>query len=171
MKGLLVWITGLAGSGKTTLAAMVESGLRAKGVRTVHVDGDAVREIFGNELGFHREDRLKNAWRIARLCSFLTSQGFAVVCSTVSLFHEIHGYNRKTNSGYLEVHLAVSAAELTRRNKKGLYGKGGKQVVGRDIEPEFPKKPDMMLANDNKTQLGQNAGAIISKAAKMAAGK
>ena len=77
--GSLIWITGLAGCGKTTLANNIINELNSDGVFPILIDGDKVREISGKDLGYNMEDRLKNAYRISRLCHFLASQGFIVI--------------------------------------------------------------------------------------------
>ena len=73
-KGVLLWITGLSGSGKTTIGKEVYKKLKEKHANTVFLDGDAFREILGSDLGHNKTDRFNNALRIARMCKFLTNQ-------------------------------------------------------------------------------------------------
>ena len=114
--GVVLWITGLPRSGKTTLAKAVARSLRERRVGVVEVDGDAVRAAFGGDLGYDREGRLANARRISGLCKMLSDQGLTVVCSTVSLFHEIHELNRASFALYVEVFLETSPETLRRRD-------------------------------------------------------
>ena len=94
-KGKLIWITGLSGAGKTTIATAVFKKLKEKKANSVFLDGDIIRDVLNNDLSHNPKDRLKNAYRISKLCEFLTSQNIHVVCSTMSLFKEIHQMNRK----------------------------------------------------------------------------
>ena len=99
-KGKLLWITGLSGAGKTTIAAEVFKILKEKYTNSIFLDGDVIREILNNDLSYSREDRLKNAMRISKLCEFLTSQNIHVVCSTMSLYKEIHEMNKINIKNY-----------------------------------------------------------------------
>ncbi|MBI4947291.1 MAG: adenylyl-sulfate kinase [Bacteroidetes bacterium] len=159
----LLWITGLAGSGKTTIAKKVYSKMKKKHPASVFLDGDDFRSIMQDELGFDLKDRKKNAWRIARLCSFLTSQGVNVVCSTMSLYREIHTYNRKHNKKYYEVFIDVDMQELIKRNKKGLYSlaiKGEmKNVTGIDLPFDKPQGA-VVFKNNNLKEVKLNAEKI-----------
>ena len=84
---MVVWIIGLSGAGKTTLGVEVVSQAKPLIPNLVFIDGDVIREIFGNDLGYSIEHRLRNAERISRLCKFLEDQNIVVVCAILSLFH------------------------------------------------------------------------------------
>ncbi|MFA6035795.1 MAG: adenylyl-sulfate kinase [Candidatus Micrarchaeia archaeon] len=161
MQGTLVWITGLAGSGKTAVAKLVYAGLHKRNSNTVHLDGDVMRKLLGDSFGHDLAGRKATARIYARLAAALTRQGINVVVSTISLFHEIHAFNAKNNKKYAEVLLKVDQAELLRRNKKKLYTQG-KNVMGVHQKPEFPKRPSLTLQNNNKKQLQQNAAKILA---------
>ena len=88
MSGILVWITGFSGVGKTSIAEALCGEMRKNKMSVVHVDGDMIRNLFPG-LGYTLTDRLENAFRIARICAMLTQQGINVVCSTISMFSEI----------------------------------------------------------------------------------
>ena len=153
MKGpaCVIWITGLSGAGKTTLAGEVFARLKARRNDVVLVDGDAFREIVGDGLGHSREDRLINARRIARFCRFLNRQGIGVVCATMSLFHEIHEWNRSHQPRYFEVLVRVPLEVLAARDSKQLYSRARSGelsgVPGVDLEYELPKAPDFVVEN------------------------
>lgn len=167
-KSRVFWITGLSGSGKTTLAQKLLTKLNFKGTHTILVDGDVIREIFENSSDYSRESRLKTAHQYSKLAFFLAKHDINVVCSTISLFHEVQEWNRKNIPGYFEVFLDVEMEELMRRDSKNIYTKAQKgelkNVVGIDIKPEFPKKPDMVLHNIKEQEIDDYVDKIIKAA-------
>lgn len=152
MNGRLYWVTGLSGAGKTTIGTLLYKHLKEQYPNTVIFDGDMLRQAFGNDLGYSREDRFACAMRYARLCKLLVDQGIFVVCCTISMFDEVRNWNRENIENYTEIYVEVPMEVLQKRNQKGLYSgvKSGDaaQVVGMDLELELPKKPDIIIRND-----------------------
>jgi adenylylsulfate kinase-like enzyme len=144
-RGFLVWVTGLAGSGKTTLGRSLHDALAACGTQTVLLDGDVLREITGDVFGYGRDDRLRCAEFYARLCALLTEQGVNVICCTVSMFESVRERNRRVVPRYLELYLRASEPLLRARNQRKLYDAGATNVVGLDLEMEAPKRPDLVF--------------------------
>lgn len=165
--GKVVWITGLSGSGKSTLANGVVSRLRAKGEPVVMLDGDALREVFNatdaNSLNHGREGRLALAMQYARLSRTIATQGITVVIATISLFHEVHAWNRENLPGYFEVYLKVPLEELRRRDPKEIYRRfdAGElsHVAGLDLPVDEPAHPDLVM----EFSPSQDADFIVSK--------
>lgn len=152
-EGRVVWITGLSATGKSTVARHMKGVLDAKGVPTVVVDGDEVREMVADDCcGHDRESRIKNAYRICRLARMIARQGFTVLVATMSLYHEVHEWNRLNLPGYLEVFLEADLDTLKSRDPKGLYEKLAngeeKNMGGVDIEAEYPQDPDLHIRNN-----------------------
>lgn len=115
------WITGLSGAGKTSVGKFLYEKMKQKYPNIVFLDGDVLREVFGNDLGYTREERIKCAMRYARLCKMLQEQDMNVICCTISMFDEIRSWNREHITNYREIYVKVSMEELVRRNQKGLY--------------------------------------------------
>ncbi|MCW8141160.1 MAG: adenylyl-sulfate kinase [Planctomycetota bacterium] len=163
--GRVVWITGLPGAGKSTIARHVHRALRAAGRPTAYLDGDAVRAACGADLGYDPDARLRNALRVARLCRMLALQGLDVVCATVSLFHAVHRWNRERLPGYVEVLVRARGETLRRRDQKGLYSgaAGGARVdvPGLDQAAELPTAPHLIVDNDDEGDAARAAGAVI----------
>ena len=146
--GTVYWITGLSGAGKTTVGTLVYETLRQQEDNVVMLDGDILREVFGNDLGYIEEDRRKSAWRNAKICRMLSMQGIDVVCTTISMFDEVRDWNRKNIGRYREIYLRVTDEILSQRNQKGLYKKSMGDLVGFGIKMEIPKTPDLVIDND-----------------------
>ena len=164
---MLIWITGLAGSGKTTIGKEVYKKLKVIYPNTVFLDGDSFREILGNDLGHNPKDRFENALRIHRMCKFLTDQNINVICATMSLYKEIHKLNRKKIKNYLEVFIDCDIDELIKRDQKGLYSKALKgeikNVVGIDLPYDKPENADVTINNTQKSNLEQKVELILNK--------
>lgn len=118
---MVVWLIGLSGAGKTTLADELVKTARGRGRAVVLLDGDSVRECFGNDLGYDLESRRKNADRICRLCAFLDAQGIDVVCAILSIFPESRDWCRAHVRRYYEVFIDTPIEVLRQRDSKGLY--------------------------------------------------
>lgn len=148
-EGLLIWVTGLAGSGKTTLAQELTRRLKSRGQNVVLLDGDELRDVTGGVFGYSPEDRLKCAQFYGRLCTLLVTQGATVICSTISMFESVRAENRARNSKYFEIFLKASPAFLRGRDKKGLYSTDDAQsVMGRGIPAEEPAHSDLVFDLD-----------------------
>jgi len=145
--GSVYWITGLSGAGKTTLCRGLSSYLRARGHHVVMLDGDHLREVLGAIHAHTREERIDLAFRYARLCALIAAQGVDVTIATISLFHEVHDWNRAHMPGYVEIYLEVPLAELKRRDPKRIYERATlgelANVAGVDVEVDEPQAPDV----------------------------
>jgi adenylylsulfate kinase len=157
----VLWITGLAGAGKTTLAERVSAKLKAELKNTILIDGDAIREVCGHDLGYTEPERIKNAYRLSRLAKFLSEQGQLVICSTMSLYPEIWAWNRSNIANYIEVFIEVPFEVLRQRDKKGLYSSEAAAVVGRDLQFNRPEKADIVLMNDTPDSLDRNVELLL----------
>jgi adenylyl-sulfate kinase len=165
---MVIWIIGLSGAGKTTLASAVVERVRSAGRKVVMLDGDAVRGMFGNDLGHTLEDRKKNADRICQLGKFLEMQGIDVVCAILSLFQESRNWNRTHLQDYFEVFIDTPMEQMAARDVKGLYARyeAGqiKGVAGLDLPFIPPEKPDLVIHNaGNREDLLAYAGPLAAK--------
>ena len=163
---MLIWITGLSGSGKSTIAQALYKKIKPQFPSTILLDGDTFREILGNDLSHTPQARIENARRIARMCHFLVNQKINVICATMSLFQEIHKFNRDNIQNYIEVFVECSKDELIRRDQKKLYSQSIqgkiKNVVGIDLPYDKPLTPELIINNNNMDQLDNKANQILS---------
>jgi len=149
----VLWITGLSGAGKSTLALEVVERLRARGESVVLLDGDELREVFGavaaNARNHGREGRLTLAMQYAHLCRVIAGEELTVVIATISLFREVHAWNRANLPGYFEVYLKVPLDELRRRDPKGIYRQFDagslRHVAGLDLPVDEPESADWVV--------------------------
>lgn len=162
-RGVVIWITGLSGAGKSTIARAAVALLKAEGTIPVLLDGDEFRAAVGDDLGHDPAGRLLNAYRLARFASYLARQDHVVLCATMSLFHEVQAWNRENAPHYVEVYLKVGLDRLTSRDPKGLYARARRGeatgVVGVDLPFVEPLAPHLVLENeenvDDVTHLAQ----------------
>lgn len=152
-KANVYWITGLSGSGKSTLCEHLVHYLREKGEKIIKLDGDELRSIFAGT-GHDRSSRLELARQYSKLCRLLSMQGVDVAISTISLFHEVHEWNRAHIPGYKEIYLDVPLEVLKSRDPKKIYERAERgelqHVAGVDLEIDFPANPDVKLVYDEK---------------------
>lgn len=146
MSGRVVWITGLPCSGKSTLARSLAALLRPAVPRVLVLDGDELRGAIAGDLGYSLDDRRRCGWRYARLACLLAAQEHLVIVATLSMFEEIHAWNRSNVPGYVEVLLRVPAEVRRARDRRGLFA--GTEVVGEDLPFEEPLAPDLVVDHD-----------------------
>jgi adenylylsulfate kinase len=134
----------MSGTGKSTLAAEIGKMLRRDSLAVALVDGDAVRKVWGDELGYSEGDRRTNMMRIARLCKYLADQRIDAVAAAIAPFRETREWNRKHIDSYYEVFITSPLESLAARDPKGLYKQArenGAPVPGVNQIYEFPKIP------------------------------
>jgi adenylylsulfate kinase-like enzyme len=169
LPGGVIWITGLSGSGKSTLALELVRILREGGESVVALDGDELREVFGlsstNVNSHGREGRLNLGMQYARLGLMLSKQGFTVVTTTISLFREVHAWNRSNLHNYFEVYLKVPIEELRRRDPKDIYKRFDagelKNVVGLDLPFDEPEVPDWIVEFEPNNNVSSQASDLL----------
>lgn len=166
----IIWITGLSGAGKTTLAGIITKKLNAKNLTTIMLDGDELRKIlssfeFDNLENHKIEKRIELALSYSRLCRYLSENGFNVVIATISLYRKVLNWNVKNLKNYYEVFLDVSLDELKKRDTKGIYKKFEegkvKNIAGLDIKIDMPKKPKWHFKNCMQNDFQTIADKII----------
>ncbi|EAI4415486.1 adenylyl-sulfate kinase [Campylobacter fetus] len=157
---MIIWIMGLAGSGKTTLAKELRNRLQ----NSIYIDGDEFREVFGS-VNYDKDSRIKIAMQKARLANALSKQGFTVICTAISMFEQNYNFNRRLDEKYIEIYLKCEFEELVKRDQKGLYtgalSKQIKNVVGVDIKYDEPNA-DITLDSSDFSNLQANLDKILT---------
>lgn len=159
--GYVYWITGLSGAGKTAIGRQLYDRMREQYANLVFLDGDTLREVFGNDLGYTRDERIKCAMRYARLCRMFQEQGLNVICCTISMFDCVRSWNRNNIQNYREIYIKVSMKELARRNQKGLYASKTENIAGIQVAIEEPTNSDLILENEGSQSVTEMAELVI----------
>lgn len=167
----VIWITGLSGAGKTTVASELACRLRPLVPAVVRLDGDELRETLGmvqqSERNHGREARLELGMRYARLCRLVAQPGVCTVVSTISMFHEVHAWNRAHLPNYLEVYLQASLGLLRTRDPKGIYKRyeAGqiRHVAGLDLRVDEPQSPDVLINQTARTTVEMSVASIYEE--------
>lgn len=152
----LLWFTGLSGSGKSTIADLVERKLFANGLLTYIIDGDNVRHGLNNDLGFTESDRVENIRRIAELSRLMLDAGMVVIASFISPFKAERDFVRETvgHDSMVEIFVDTPLVVCEKRDPKGLYKKAREgnisNFTGIDSPYERPEDADLVLLTEKK---------------------
>jgi adenylylsulfate kinase len=152
-KGCTLWMTGLSGSGKSTVAVALEQVLMQRGYHAYRLDGDNIRMGLNKNLGFSAEDRDENIRRIGEVTKLFADAGIISVTSFISPYKAARDMVRKlhedANIPFLEVHVDCSLEEAEKRDPKGLYKKARageiKGFTGIDDPFEAPENPEITI--------------------------
>ena len=145
-KGILFWITGFSGSGKTAIANKIKSEIIKSYGPTILISGDNLRKIF-NFKKYSKNERLKNGLKFIKLCQFITNQKINVIFAVVGLFDKLRQNNRLSIQNYVEIYIKSELSKIIKIGKKNIYKKYNENIVGKDVLAEMPKSPDIILNN------------------------
>ena len=165
-QGVMVWFTGLSGSGKSTVALGVERELHARGILCRILDGDNVRAGINNNLGFSADDRRENIRRIAEVGKLFVQTGIVTLACFVSPTEELRRMARDIVGGedFLEVYVSTPLAECERRDVKGLYARARrgevKDFTGISAPFEAPQHPALSI-DTSRLGLGESVAAVV----------
>jgi adenylylsulfate kinase len=165
-KGVTIWFTGLSGSGKSTIARLLEKRLRVSGHKVEILDGDVVRTNLSKGLGFSKEDRDTNIKRIGFVCHLLTRNDVIAISAAISPYREVRDFNRSMIGNFVEVYAKCDIKECAKRDVKGLYEKAFKGEIkgftGVDDPYEEPLSAEVVCETDKETP-EQSADKVLSK--------
>lgn len=168
----VIWITGLSGAGKSSLANCVIEKINDYFINIIHLDGDIIRNIIGDLPGFNnidrysRENRLKIALTYSKLAKELSDQGSLVIVSTISMFEEVYRWNSSNMDVYVEVYIDVPLDILMERDPKGIYKdsitNNLSNVAGIDFEVDLPFNPSIHFGVDSNQSVDDMADIVIT---------
>lgn len=151
--GCVLWLTGLSGSGKSTIANMLEINLNKQGYHTYLLDGDNIRHGLNGDLGFNNTDRVENIRRISEVAKLFVDAGLIIITAFISPFKADRDLARSLLSKrYFEIFVDAPLKICEQRDPKGLYKKarGGKLLnfTGIDSIYELPSNPDLSISTE-----------------------
>lgn len=165
-KGCTIWMSGLSGSGKSTIADSLESTLNSMDYHTFILDGDNTRLGLNKGLGFSEEDRNENLRRVAEVCKLMNEAGLIVICSFISPFEKNRELAKEIiGENFIEFFVDADLKVCEERDPKGLYKKARtgeiKEFTGISSPFEIPKNA-IILKNNVEEDLNRNIPIILS---------
>jgi adenylyl-sulfate kinase len=161
---MIIWLTGLPCSGKTTLGRLVVDWLLSAGYRAELLDGDALRQTLSSDLGFSHADREENVKRIGAMATILSARGSVAVVSAVSPYRSTRDLLRDTCPGFIEVYVNAPLSVCERRDVKGMYkqARAGERpgFTGIDDPYEPPFNPEVECKTDTES-IGESVKKIV----------
>ena len=163
----LLWFTGLSGSGKSTVANLVERELHALGHRTYLLDGDNVRHGLNRDLGFTEADRVENIRRVAEVGRLMVDAGLIVLASFISPFRAERRLARELlgEGEFVEIFVDSGLEAAEARDRKGLYAKARRgelvNFTGIDSPYETPESPELHLDSSGTVPVEDLAAAVV----------
>jgi adenylyl-sulfate kinase len=155
MEGFTLWLTGLSGAGKSTVASLLEKRLRGINAQVEVLDGDEVRMELCKGLGYTKEDRDENIKRIGFVCKLLSRNGVVAIVAAISPYREAREQVRAATQNFVEVYFECPLSVLIERDVKGLYKKAlaGElpHFTGVSDPYEPPLAPDVVIHSDYET--------------------
>ena len=167
-KGILFWITGLSGSGKTTIAKKIKKNIIQLCGPTLLVSGDNLRKIF-NFNKYTYKERVSLSKKFCKFAKFITNQKINLIFASVGMMDSMRKWYRDNIDNYLEIYIKADLNKIIKLKRKKIYNKKRRDdVVGITIKPEFPKHPDIIINNDFKKSTDDLANNLIKKILKIA---
>jgi len=161
---MIIWITGLPGSGKTTLARKLKSILETKVINNIVIlDGDKIRKILPYQISYSNEDRRKLALFYSELALLMDKSDCIVICSFVALFNTVQEYTRVKANDYFEIFLDPPLDELAKMNKKDLYSEKSEYMLNQFTKHEFPINPELRINTIVNGVYQDNTNEIVHK--------
>ena len=165
--GFTVWVTGMSGSGKTTVTGLLAEELRSRGHRVEILDGDVVRTRLSKGLGFSREDRDENVRRIGWVCELLTRNDVVAIAAVISPYRAVRDELRQRIGRFVEVYMEAPREVLAERDVKGLY----RRAMAGEIESftgvsdpyEPPLDPEVVCHSDGRETPEESAFKVLAK--------
>ncbi len=149
---MILWITGISGSGKTTIGKFFFNKFKKKYKNTVFLDGDEFRSLFGNDLKYTIKDRDKNAERMTAFVRYLSNQKINLIISANITSKKYRIWCKKNLKNFIQIYIKAKLKSLVKRDYKNLYkraiNKKIKNVIGVDLPFKDPQKIDLLISND-----------------------
>ena len=160
-KGILFWVTGLSGAGKTSISNKIYPRIKDRYGKTLYINGDEIRKIF-NIKGYDNTDRKNLSLKYSKLFKKITDQNINVLFAGMALFDDTRIWNRINIKNYLEIFIKTNLKKIIKKNYTKIYKRKTK-LVGIDMKAEFPKKPDIIINNDFNKSIEKLSNELVLK--------
>jgi adenylyl-sulfate kinase len=165
-KGVILWLTGLSGSGKTTIARGIECELKTRNCLVEVLDGDEIRKHISKELGFTKKDREVNIRRIGFIANLLSRNGIIAIVAAISPYRDIRDEIRMMSENFIEVYVNAPLEVCEARDVKGLYAKARsgeiRNFTGIEDSYEPPINPEI-ICHTRKESIEECINKVIAK--------
>jgi adenylylsulfate kinase len=155
MRSPAIWLTGIPGSGKTTISILLKDYLQKKNMPAIILDGDEIRKTISKDLGFSPQDRKEHNRRVIEIAKLLVKNNFTVIIPLISPYRETRELARKEIPNFVEVYVKASLDTCIKRDPKGLYQKAKngeiQNLTGLQSPYEEPQNPELVLDTEKLT--------------------
>lgn len=160
-KGILFWIEGFSGSGKTEISKSIRGHVIKNYGPTLIIQGDDLRKIF-KLYDYSKEGRYNNFLKFSKFAKFITDQNINIIFTVVGMIKAQRKWLRNNISNYIEIHIKTKIKKIKKINKKKTYEKNI-NLVGIDIKPEYPTNADIVINNNFKKNVNYLSNQLIKK--------
>lgn len=166
-KGILFWVTGLSGSGKTTIAKKIKKDIENLYGPTLLISGDDIRRIFDFQK-YTAEERYSLVIKYRKFAKFITNQNINLIFAVVGMMDSVRNWYKKNIPNYIEIYIKADLKKIIKTKKKKIYHKkNAGDIVGINIKPEFPKNPNILLKNNLKQEINLLSKDLVNKIKKI----
>ena len=155
MSSMAIWLTGIPGSGKTTLSLLLKDYFQKKNIPSIILDGDELRQTISKDLGFSPQDRKEHNRRVIEIAKLLVKNNFTAIIPLISPYRETRELARREIPNFVEVYVKASLDTCIKRDPKGLYqkAKNGEitNLTGLQSPYEEPQNPELVLDTEKST--------------------
>ena len=145
-KGIVFWIEGFSGSGKTSISKNIKKDLSKMFGKTIILSGDILRKFFDRS-GYSKKERVKISYKTSEILKYLTEENLNIIYSAVCLNNAARNIYKKKISNFFQIYIKSDIRKILKLKKKNTY-KNKKNIVGIHIEPEYPNRPHIILENN-----------------------
>ena len=161
-KGILFWITGLSGSGKTTISKKIKKKISYLYGPTIELSAEDLRKILKFKK-YTQKARIEYLLKYRHFFKLITDQKINLIFNVIGMYNRARDWNRKNIENYVEIYIKADINKIINFKKKATYLKNRKNIVGLDIKAEFPKNPDIVIKNDFNRSTDKLVKELLSK--------
>ncbi len=159
--GIIFWIEGFSGSGKTSISKNILAEMSEKFGKTIILSGDILRQFFDRS-GYSKKDRTQNSHKFSKLLQFLANQGLNIIYSAVCLNNSARKIYKKNIKNFFQIYIKSDVKKIIKLKKKKTY-KNKKNILGIHIKPEYPKNYDIMIENNFNKSIRKLSVELMKK--------